>query len=107
MKTGPGPNFDSSMGNVCETRKFAAQLPTTATPIAVPRTLSGSTSGIITQTTGPQVAANDAMNVPRQTSVMIAAGSLGWCGVASTDCEMPSTSRLVTMPIRPATSNGF
>src|SRR3954465_5905339 len=102
MKTGPGPNFDSSIGNVCDTRKFAAQLPTTATPIAVPRTLSGSTSGIITQTTGPQVAANDAMKVPRQISVMIAAGSLGWCGSGSADSDTPSTSRLPTMPATPA-----
>jgi hypothetical protein len=57
---------------------LAAQLQNTATPIAVPRTFSGRTSGIITHTTGPQVAANDAMNVPRQTSVMTAAGSPGW-----------------------------
>src|SRR5436305_14665662 len=107
MNTGPGPSPLSSAGNVCETRKFAAQLQNTATPMAVPRTLSGRTSGIITQTTGPQVAANDAMNVPRQTSVMIAAGSPGLFGLGSTDSEMPSTSRLATMPTTPANNIGL
>ena len=71
-------------GKVWETRKLAAQFTHTATPIAVPRTLSGSTSGSITHTTGPQVAANETMKPARQTSVMIAAGSLDDFGVAST-----------------------
>ena len=57
MNTGPGPTPLSSGGNVWETRKLAPQFRNTATPIAVPRTLSGSTSGIITHTTGPHVAA--------------------------------------------------
>src|SRR3981081_401635 len=107
MNTGPGPRPFSSAGKVCETSKLAVQLPNTATPIAVPRTLSGRTSGIITHTTGPPVAANEAMKVPRQTSVMIAAGSPGWWGVASTESEIPSTSRLPTMPATPASRIGF
>src|SRR2546421_12157023 len=104
MNTGPGPRPLSRGGNVWETRKLAAQLANTATPIAVPRTLSGSTSGIITHTTGPQVAANDAMNVPRQISVITAAGSPGWCGVASAAFATPSTTRLAPIPATPANS---
>src|ERR1700760_5001022 len=97
----------SSGGKVWETRKLAAQLQNTATPIAVPRTLSGSTSGSITHTTGPQVAAKLAMNVARQINVMTAAGSPGWWGVASAAFETPRTSRLATIPAIPANSIGL
>jgi hypothetical protein len=45
------------IGELWDTRKLAPQCRNTARPIAVPRTLSGSTSGSTTQTTGPQVAA--------------------------------------------------
>jgi hypothetical protein len=61
----------------------------------------------MTHTTGPQVAANDTMKVVRQTSVMIAAGSPGEFGSASTASEPPSTPRLSTIPIRPPSSIGL
>ena len=95
----PGrPRAVEQQGNVCETTKFANQCSVMATPSAAPRTLSGRISGSITHTTGPHVAANDAMNVPRQTSVMMAAGRPASLGSAIDDDAMPSTARLADHP---------
>ena len=55
------------IGNDWDTRKFANQCRHTATPMAVPRTRSGSTSGSSTQTAGPHVAAKETMKPARQT----------------------------------------
>jgi hypothetical protein len=47
------------------------------------------------------------MKPARQTSVSTAAGSLADFGSASTSDEIPSTSRLRTIPTRPASSIGL
>ena len=75
--------------------------------MAEPRTLSGSTSGSMTQTTGPQVAAKETMKPPRQASVTMASGSPAELGSAISRLDSPSTVRLVTIPARPASSSGL
>ena len=76
--------------------------------MAVPRTLSGSTSGSITQTTGPQVAAKETMKLARQRNVTIAAGLPGEFGLAKTSVDDTQNRRdSATMPASPATSIGL
>src|ERR671922_2674464 len=101
MNTGPGPQLFKNTGKVCETAKFAAQLANTATPMAVPRTLSGRTSGSMTHTTGPQVAAKETMKPARHSSVMMASGSLPDLGCASTAEVTPRMAMLEAMPNSP------
>src|SRR5829696_3545015 len=85
--TGPGPKLASRLGNVCETMKFAIQCKNIATPVAVPLILKGNTSGSMTQTVGPQVAAKEMIKPARHKSVMTATASVGLDGSDSTSVE--------------------
>ena len=80
------------MGKVWETMKLDTQFAKTAAPIAVPLILKGNTSGSITQTTGPQVAAKEMMYVAVQTNVIIASGSVRSEGWGRKKWENPRTA---------------
>jgi NAD(P)-dependent dehydrogenase (short-subunit alcohol dehydrogenase family) len=86
---------------------LAIQCKKIATPIAVPRILNGKTSGSMTQTVGPQVAAKEAMNTAKHTSVVMATGSVGLDGSESSNVESPRTVRLATMPTSPPRRSGL